>query len=139
MLPTNLLPDGALNAMRNTAQQFMQQQITLYKPVITYNQYGQQVLASGTLTQVSGYIGALSGSDRELVNTLSRSGMEIKSIATLLLPVETTIDNNYIARVGNTTYNVIWNNADTMDGVQVYCKAIVVNLLRTDEAVNYQT
>jgi len=54
MLPTNLLPDGALNAIRNIAQQFMQEQITLYKPTITYNQYGQQVLASGTLTQVSG-------------------------------------------------------------------------------------
>jgi hypothetical protein len=139
MLPTNLLPSGALDAMRNTAQQFMQQQITLYKPVISYNQYGQQVLASGTLTQVSGYIGGISGSDKEIVSALFRTGVEIKSIATLLMPVNTVIDNKYKARVNETVYNVVWNNSGTMEGVHVYCKAIVIDIDRTDEALNYDS
>ena len=144
MLPTNLLPSGALDAMRTTAQQFMQQQITLYKPTISYNQYGQQVLASGNLTSVSGYIGNISGSDRELIAGVigeftQRAGVEIRSIATLLMPVDTVIDNQYKARVNETVYSVIWNNSNTMEGVHVYCKAIVVDIDRTDEALNYDS
>ena len=51
----------------------------------------------------------------------------------------TVIDNDYNVMINSKRYNVIWNSTDTMDGVQVYCKAIVIHLVRTDEAVNYQT
>lgn len=143
MLPTTLLPDGALENMRATAQQFMRQTMYIYNPTITYDSYGSQVVASGTPVQSSGYIGAITGTDRELIVELlngvtKRDGVEIREVSTILLPDTITVDDTNIIRVGSKDYNVLWSNTSLMNGVKVYTKAIGVHLARRDEKINYK-
>jgi predicted TIM-barrel enzyme len=136
MLPHNLLPDIGL--VRAQAQQFMTSIVTLFEPTITYDDYGQQIITSGTGVQVSGYVGALSGKDKELLRSISgnytyRNGKEISHTALLLLPFGTIIEENYIVLVNNQQYDVIFTNNDTSDAVQVYTKAIITRVDRVDD------
>jgi len=127
MLPTSLLPANALSFMRDIANQFMQEPITLYSGAIAYDMYGQQTVTSGVTWSGLGYVGKLSGKDREMLNQLNqywggRDGMEYKYLSTILLPFETPIEENYIARIQDKDYQIVWHTNDTMNGVQVYTK-----------------
>jgi hypothetical protein len=136
MLPTTLLPDISL--VRAQANQFMTSIVTLFTPEITYDTYGQQTITSGNVVQVSGYVGALSGKDREFITSLSRNGTETTHIATLLVPFNTVIDENYNVLVDNHRYNVLWTNNETSNAVQVYTKAIISRIDRGDERITYE-
>ena len=130
MLPTSLLPANALAFMRDIANQFMQEPITLYSIAITYDMYGQQTVTSGVTWSGLGYVGFVGKSsyrDREMLNQLNqywggRDGIEYKYVATILLPFETAVSENYIARINQKDYQIIWVGNDTMNGVQVYTK-----------------
>ena len=136
MLPTALLPDISL--VRAQANQFMTSIVTLFTPQISYDTYGQQTITSGNVVQVSGYVGALSGRDREFINSISRNGTETTHIATLLVPFTTIIDESYNVLVDNHRYNVLWSNNETSNAVQVYTKAIISRIDRGDERINYE-
>jgi hypothetical protein len=138
MLPTWLMPTGALATMRAQAQSFMQDTIALYTPTLTYDRYGTQIVASGTPNTIACYFGDVSGSDKELVSEtlqsiVQRDGAEIRSVATALLPFETVVTNDMIARKNDKDWHVIWNSNDTSDFVQLYTKLIVAHIVRRDE------
>lgn len=143
MLPTTLLPDGALDTMRQSAQQFMRQTMYIYDPTITYDSYGSQVVTSGTPVVASGYIGAITGTDRELITELlngvrQRDGIEIREVSTILLPDTIAITDTNIIRANDKDYNILWSNTNLMNGVKIYTKAIGVHLARRDEKINYK-
>jgi hypothetical protein len=133
MLPTTLLPDIGL--VRAQANQFMTSIVTLFTPQISYDTYGQQTITSGNVVQVSGYVGALSGKDREFISSISRNGTETTHIATLLVPFNTVIDESYNVLVDNHRYNVLWSNNETSNAVQVYTKAIISRIDRGDDII----
>ena len=140
-LPEYLLPAGALTAMRQTANDFMTQEMAIYAISLAYDKYGQQVVTSGLLATVTGYFGAVKGRDKELLSqTLQaytrRDGVRVSTDALVLLPFETTIENDQIVRVNDKDYHVVWNNTDTQDSVQLYTKAIVVHFMVQDEKIN---
>jgi hypothetical protein len=138
MLPTWLLPTGALATMRAQSESFMQDSIALYTPIITYDRYGTQIIASGMPVTSACYFGDVSGSDKELIietlqSVVQRDGAEIRNVATVLLPFETDVTNDMIARKNDKDWHVIWNSNDTSDFVQLYTKLIVAHIVRRDE------
>jgi hypothetical protein len=143
MLPNNLLPDGALSAMRSIALQFMQEPVTIFEPILTYDTYGQQIVTSGTLVQVSGYVGRASGADRELVkrddgNAFYHSGIETRQFATVLVPVDTELSTTHVILIKEKPYQVVWHTDDGMRGVMPYTKCVCVSITRLDEMYRYQ-
>jgi len=109
--------------------------VTLFTPQIAYDTYGQQTITSGNVIQVSGYVGALSGKDREFINSISLKGTETTHIATLLVPFSTVIDESYNVVVDNHRYNVLWTNNETSNAVQVYTKAIISRIHNGDDTL----
>ncbi len=138
MLPVWLMPTGALAVMRTQAESFMQDTIALYTPVLSYDRYGTQIVTSGTPVTSACYFGDVSGTDKELISEtlqsiVQRDGAEIRSVATALLPFETPITNDMVARKNDKDWHVIWNSNDTSNAVQLYTKIIVANIVRRDE------
>lgn len=141
MLPSYLLPSGALSSMRTIAVDFMTTQMSIYEISLSYDMYGRQTATSGLRSTVSGYLGAIRGSDRELLNQTMqaytrRDGVKVKTDALVLLPFETYIENDDVIRANGRDWHVVWNNNNTQDSVQVYTKAIVVDLVTQDEKEN---
>lgn len=129
-LPTTLLPSGALVAMRDVAQSFMTTPITIYDVTETYSIYGEATRTSGVVWSGLGYVGKLSARDVDLVTSSDfyrtrEEGVEIKYMATILLPFEVSIDPRYKIATSGTVWDVIWDNNNTSDGVQIYTKALV--------------
>ena len=124
MLPSNLLPNGMLESIRTTANQFMTEIVNVVSIVVSASETGQQIVTSGLLFTSSGYIGRISGRDQELLERLGYDGTATETFITILLPHgnEIAIDNRIHAQ--NKEWRVIWSNADTQDSVQVYEKAI---------------
>lgn len=140
-LPTYLLPAGALASMRSTAQDFMTHPVSIYSVALSYDGYGQQQVTSGLLVSTSAYFGAVKGSDKELLSQTMQSytrrdGVRVKTDALVLLPYDTTIENDNIIRANNKDWHVVWNSSDTQESVKVYVKAIVVQFAVQDERLN---
>ena len=139
-LPATVLPTGTLELMRAQAQAFMRQSLVLYNPTLAYDTYGTQVVTSGIGVTVSGYVGAVRGTDKDLLietmqSIVQRDGVEIRSVAIVLLPFETVITNQYVIHHRQKAWNVIWNSNDTMDAVQIYTKALIAHITRKDETI----
>ena len=137
-MPFPFLDAFTRNAMRATANQFMQSAIEIYNPTLAYDGYGKQIVASGTAISTSGYVGSVRGSDKELVTEtmqsyVARNGVETKQLALFLLPNETPIDAASIIRTSNQDWHVIWHNNITMNEVQLYTKVIAAQFSRKDE------
>lgn len=133
MLPSYLLASGTLAHMRTTARDFMQSPINIYNVTLGYSQYGEQTTSSGLVYSTSGYIGAITGSDRELLSAFIRTGVDTNHYATILLPFDTDVRDTYIMRFNNADWRVVWHTNDTMDAVQIYTKCIVGRLTQSDE------
>lgn len=129
-LPTTLMPSGALTAMRDVAQQFMTTPITIYDVTETYSIYGEAVRVSGVVWSGLGYVGKLSARDVDLVTSSDfyrtrDEGVEIKYMATILMPFEVVIEDDYKISANNVIWEIIWNNNATSDPFQLYTKALV--------------
>ena len=131
------LPSGVLANMRTTAAQFMQEPVTLYVPEISYDTYGSQIITSGSLTLTSGYVGAVSGKDRELVagvlRQLQDNGIQTSYLSTVLLPIDTELEDTTVLVINDQRWRVVWDNRDTMDSVQLYTKIIALRITNQDE------
>ena len=136
MLPNHLLPNGALTAMRATANQFMTTPVTLSTQTITYSDYGEQTVSGTLIWNGLGYVGKLSGKDEELLKTAmyttARDGIENTFPAIVLLPFSTPINETLIVNTQGHNWRVVWTNTDTQDSVQVYEKAIIVRTVERD-------
>ena len=138
MLPAYLLPSGALAGMRRQAQDFMRQPMTIYAIELGYDRFGTQIVTSGAVVTTSGYIGGIRGSDRELMSATmqsytQRQGVRVKTDALVLLPFETQLDTDYIINTNDQDWHIVYHNNETMNGVQVYTKAICVQYHTEDE------
>lgn len=123
-LPISMLPIGQLQSMRNQANGVMTEQVRVCSIDVAYNDYGQQVVTSGLLFTSSGYVGKISGRDRELLERLNYTGTETETMVTILLPFANEVHIDEVIHAQNKEWRVIWSNADTQDSVQIYEKAI---------------
>jgi hypothetical protein len=119
------LPNSStLALMRSQANALMSTAVSIYDVIATYDAYGQQIVSSGLAYNGSGYVGAIKGSDEELLNRMGYTGMATQVFVTVLIPFGTDIAIDQIVRANNTDYRVVWSNANTQDSVQIYSKAI---------------
>lgn len=119
------LPNSStLALMRSQANALMSTAVQIYDVTATYNPYGQQIVSSGLAYSGSGYVGAIKGSDEELLNRMGYTGMATQVFVTVLIPFGTDIAIDQIVRANDTEYRVVWSNANTQDSVQIYSKAI---------------
>lgn len=125
MLPSRYLPSGALAEMQAIARGFMTTPIYIYDLVITYNTYGEQIITSGLIATVSGYLGKLSGRDLELLQMNTYHGVRTDTAAIVLFPNGTHIDNEYILRANDKDWRVVVSYNDLQDSVTVYEKVII--------------
>lgn len=119
--------------IRQEAEAFMTSVVTLYRPTITYDVYGSAIVVSGEASIQSAYVGALSGTDRELLSTLARDGMRATYTATILLPYTTPIYDDTVIHYNDHAWRVLWHNNDTTPDVRIYTKCIVARTSRYDE------
>ena len=129
-LPNTLLPSGTLNGMRYTASQFMTTPIILYEISKSYTVYGEPIEASGVIWSGLCYIGDVSARDLDLLRksdfyTSRNDGVELKYLATILIPFEVQVDSYDKMKVNGVDWEIIWNNNATSNAVQVYTKLIV--------------
>lgn len=129
-LPITLLPAGALDSMRDTADLFMNTPAVLYNITKTYSMYGEPVETSGVLWSGLVYIGDVSARDVDLLRStdfyISRNdGREVKYLATILLPYQVDVDTYDKLKVSNKDWEIIWHNRSTSSGVRLYTKTIV--------------
>lgn len=126
-----MLTPSQLALLRTQANQFFSETISVYSPTISYNEYGQDVVASGLIITTSGYIGKLSGKDLELVKGSNNNGkinenvgMQHEDFAVVMIPLGTEIQNQYIVRAQGRDWRVVWSNAYLNDPYKLYEKAI---------------
>lgn len=124
MLPTSLLPSGALDTMRMQANMFFTTPVSVYETSIQYDRYGQEIITSGFRFSTSGYTGKISGRDRELLEALKLLGSETETNILVLIPIDNPLRITDTIVVYGTNYRVIWHNDHTQDSVQLYQKAI---------------
>lgn len=129
-LPITLLPSGALNVMRSTADSFMVTPAVLYNIVNTYSIYGEPVQSSGVLWSGLAYIGDVSAKDVDLFRStdfyISRTdGREVKYLATVLMPYNVQVDTYNKVKILDKEWEVVWHNRAVTQGVRVYTKVIV--------------
>lgn len=132
-LPISLLPAGQLTLMRNQANGFMTETINVCSLTYDHDGNGQQVVSSGLLFTVSGYIGKISGKDQEMLENLQLVGTSTETFVTILLPFGNQIDTSNVIHAQNLEWRVIWSNKDTQDSVQIYEKAICARYRITEE------
>jgi len=119
------LPNSTVLAlMRSQANALMSTAVSIYDVTVQYDAYGQQVLSSGLAYSGSGYVGAIKGSDEELLNRMGYTGLATQMFVTVLIPFGYDIEIDQTIRANNTDYRVVWSNANTQDSVQIYSKAI---------------
>lgn len=128
-LPITLLPSGALQAMRTTADSFMTTPATLYNITTSYSIYGEPVETSGVLWSGLAYIGNITARDLDLIRRsdfyISRNdGREVRYLATVLVPFSTALETYDVFRINDIDWEIIWHNKSTSDAVQVYTKTI---------------
>ena len=116
--------------MRSIANGFMTEPVQLITTTIAYDIYGQQSLTTIVTWSGLGYVGRVSGRDRELLNQLNqhwggRDGIEYNYTATILLPFEVLIEPDTLIHTNGYDYDVIWCNNETQNTVQLYTKLIV--------------
>lgn len=136
MLP--FLSSGILNQMRSTANDFMQDTVQVLSTSITYNDYGDQTVDTTVSFSGLGYVGSLTGSDRDLFTSLQQyRGERVGNVtsygALVLLPFGTEISDTDLILANGYEWGVVWHNNDTMDAVQLYTKAIIMREVKTDE------
>lgn len=133
------LKDAQLATMRRQAELFFTEPVEIYNLTLTYDEYGQQIVTSGLVASVSGYVGAVKGYDRELFarlvdNTIGqRDGWQTKLVGILLVPKGTPLDTRYAVHISGQVYTVIWENIITQNSVQLYEKAFLVKYIEIDE------
>ena len=108
-LPISLLPAGQLQAMRNTANGFMTENIRVCSIDVDNDDYGQQVVTSGLRFACSGYVGKISGRDRELLEQFNYTGTETETMVTILLPFGNQVQVDEIIHAQNKEWRVIWS------------------------------
>ena len=128
-LPSN----SALTQMRTQAAQFWNTPVAVYSVTIGYSTYGQQIVSSGLRFSATGYVGAITGSDAELLQTMGLIGAVKETKITVLIPFGNDFLQSDIVRINNKDYRVIWSSAETQDNMQVYSKAICAEYLVTEE------
>jgi hypothetical protein len=139
-LPTALLPSGMFTKILSEANLFFTEPVDVYSVVLSYNAYGTQVPVSGLRFSTSGYIGKISGKDKELLEFVTRkslTGTETETYATVLLPVGNSVFTDNVIRSQNAEYRVIWTNTDTGNGVQVYEKALCAKYTIVSEKLRF--
>jgi hypothetical protein len=124
-----MLPLSNISALRTTATGFMTEPVSIIEITNYYDMYGQQT-TSGMITWSGlGYVGNVSGKDRELLFgsglTTARDGNEFLYTSLVLLPFETPIEETNLIRFNSQDWDIIWHNNDTQDTVQLYTKIIV--------------
>jgi hypothetical protein len=125
-----MLPLSNISALRTTANGFMTEPISIIEITNYYDIYGQQT-TSGMITWSGlGYVGNVSGKDREMLNQLNqywggRDGNATTYTSLVLLPFETPIQVTNVIRFSGQDWDIIWHNNDTQDTVQLYTKIIV--------------
>lgn len=120
-----MLPNTTVLAlMRSQANALMSTPVEVYDITITYNAYGQQVVSSGLVFAVSGYVGAVKGKDEEYLITKGYAGIGTEQTVTVLVPVEYDINIEQIVRTNNKDFRVVWTNTYTQDSIQLYTKAL---------------
>jgi hypothetical protein len=121
----NLLPNTTVLAlMRSQSNALMSTPVEVYNVTITYNTYGQQVVSSGLVFAVSGYVGAVRGKDEEYLVSKGYTGIGTEQHVTVLVPFGNTITINQIVRTNNKDFRVVWTNDYTQDSIQLYTKAL---------------
>lgn len=122
------LPSTILEYMRAQANAFMTEPVEVYSITVNLNGDGQQIYSSGLKYTTSGYVGGISGRDKELLERLKLLGVETEHRVLVLLPIGQPIDKDDVVRTATRELRVIWSNKDTQDTVQLYQKAVCADL-----------
>lgn len=121
----NLLPNTTvLTLMRSQANALMSTPVEVYDVTISYNAYGQQIVSSGLVFAVSGYVGAVKGKDEEYLVSKGYAGIGTEQTVTVLVPVEHDVSIDQVIRTNNKDFRVVWTNTYTQDSIQLYTKAL---------------
>jgi hypothetical protein len=134
-MPT--LTPTQLAQARAQAVAFFDTPVSVYNLTITFDGYGKQIIASGLLYAVTGYVGKVSGKDTELLTRLGLAGTETDTMLTVLVPFENQIQNTNIVVTNGKQYHVIWHNDSTQNVNQLYTKAICIEYSIEEEKKRY--
>lgn len=132
-LPTSLMPNGAIDALRVQAQAFFTTSGTLSRQLFEWSDDGRQIVTLSGVYSGLFYVGKMSGSDQELLERMGFVGTENVSRALILGPYDIPIRNTYVFTSQGKSWYVVWSNEETQESVQVYQKAFIVDRLVTEE------
>lgn len=124
MLPSSLLTSTALARMRDFANDVMIEPVTVVSVSVAYDMYGKQVLTSGIVYSMSGYVGKPSGNDLEMLREKEYVGERTDDNILVLLPYGNPILESYIIHTQNSAWRVINSNHALQNGIKIYERAI---------------
>jgi hypothetical protein len=121
------LPPERLAAIRDTAEQAMQDNITFYTIDVQRDVYGNETIVSGVANTYPCLMAAMNGKDEEVVWVHSTDGFIKTRTVKCLLPYDAEVDSSYVAVVSGTNqrWRVVWENSHITDNYRVYVKAFL--------------
>lgn len=124
MLPSSLLTSAALAQMRSFANDVMIEPVTVCSVSVAYDGYGKQILSSGIVYSLSGYVGKPSGTDLELLTGTEYTGEKTNDTILVLLPYGNLILEEYVIHTQDDAWRVINSNHALQNGIKIYERAI---------------